>query len=71
MKLEADYRIVEQLKYFLVKENIKIIDINYKENIEITIEIEEGKIEILQNKKEELGFEIKKTENTTKKYVEI
>lgn len=58
------YKDLEQLKYELEKNQIKIIKIEYDENVELSIEIPEEKMYLLEN----LNI---KTENSTKKYVEI
>lgn len=64
VKIETDYKAIEKIKYELEKNKIKIIKIEYKENIELLIEIAEDNIKLL----EVLGL---KTEISTKKYVEI
>lgn len=58
------YKDLEQLKYELEKNKINIKKIEYEENVELSIEIPEEKMYILDN----LNI---KTENPTKKYVEI
>lgn len=63
-KIETEYKDLEKIKYELEKNKIKIIKIEYKENIELSIEIAEDKINLLEN----LDL---KTEISTKKYVEI
>lgn len=55
---------MEQIKYELEKNKIKIVKIEYQENIELLLEIPEEKMEIIK------ALNIK-TEKTTKKYVEI
>ena len=62
---------MEQLKYILTKENIKIVNIDYKENVELTLEIPEEKWNLISDENERLGLEITIKENTTKKYIEI
>lgn len=64
IKLQVSYKDAEKLKYELEKNKIKIIKTKYNENIEISIEIPEEKLEIL----EKINVE---TQNSTKKYVEI
>lgn len=64
IKLQVSYKNSEQLKYDLEKNKIKITNTEYNENIEISIEIPEEKVELL----EKLNI---KTQNSTKKYVEI
>ena len=64
MTIKTEYKTLEKIKYELEKNKIKIVKIEYKENIELSIEIAENKINLL----EKLDL---KTENSTKKYVEI
>lgn len=64
VKVKTEYKELEKIKYELEKNKIKIVKIEYKEKIELSIEIAEGKINLL----ELLDL---KTENSTKKYVEI
>lgn len=59
-----DYKDFEQIKYILEKNKIKIIKTEYKENIELLLEVSEEKMELIKV----LNI---KTENSTKKYVEI
>lgn len=62
--LQVSYKDAEKIKYDLEKNKIKIIKTEYNENIEISIEIPEEKIELL----EKLNIKI---QNSTKKHVEI
>ena len=63
-KIQIPYKDFEQLKYELEKNKIRITKTEYKENIEISIEIPEEKVELL----EKMSI---KAQNSTKKYVEI
>lgn len=71
IKVEVKYTNLEQLKYTLTKENVKITDICYKENVELILEISKEKWEIIKHRVEELKCKTTKEENATKKYVEI
>lgn len=62
---------MEQLKYILTKENIKIVNIDYKEDVELALEIPEEKWNLISDENERLSLKITIKENTTKKYVEI
>lgn len=64
VKLETEYKDLEKIKYVLEKNKVKIVNIEYKENIEVSIEIPEKKIYLLND------LDIK-TQISTKKYVEI
>ena len=64
LTIETSYKELEQIKYELEKNKIKIVKTEYKENIELLLEIPEEKMNLLKD------FNVK-TENSTKKYVEI
>jgi len=68
VEIIVNYKDAEQIKYNLEKEKIKIININYGENVELLIEIPEMIKDIFLEKNNE---KIIKTENKTKKYVDI
>lgn len=63
-KIEVSYKDVEQIKYELEKNKIRIVKTEYKENVELLLEIPEEKMEFAKA----LNVEI---QNSTKKYVEI
>ena len=68
VEITVNYKDVEQLKYNLEKENIKIININYGENVELLLDMPKKlKDKFLEKNKEK----IIKTDNKTKKYVDI
>lgn len=64
MTIETSYKDLEQIKYELEKNKIKIVKTEYKVNIELLLEIPEEKMNLLKD------FNVR-TENSTKKYVEI
>lgn len=66
--LESSYKDSEQLRFFLEKNKINIINVIYKENVELLVEIpEDNKDIILDNIREKvIKYEIK-----TKKYIDI
>ena len=66
--LLINYKDIGELKYTLEKENIKIKDIKYGENVEILIEIPENNLDIFLKKNKE---KIIKQQIKTKKYIEI
>lgn len=63
-KVETSYKDLEQIKYELEKNKIKTVKTEYKENIELLLEIPEEKMEFVKA----LNVKI---QNSTKKYVEI
>lgn len=68
VEITTNYKDAEKLKYNLEKEKIKIININYGENVELLAQIPENAIDKIIENNQEL---IIKTENKTKKYVGI
>ena len=68
VKIEVSYKNLVELKYNLYKENIKILDINYNENVELLVEIPEKTRDIICEKNKKLFI---KTQIKTKKYVDI
>ena len=68
VEIETSYKNLEQLKYNLEKTKIKIININYGENVELLIEIPENQVEFILEKNKE---KIIKKQIKTKKYIDI
>lgn len=70
-KIVIDYNYLEPLKYYLKKMKIKIIKIDYLEQIEIIIEVLEEKSNLLTNNYNNCNFNISKYDLIKEKYVEI
>ena len=70
-KIVIDYNYLEPLKYYLKKMEIKIIKIDYLEQIEIIIEVLEEKSNLLTNNYNNCNFNISKYDLIKGKYVEI
>lgn len=70
-KIKVSYSDLEKVKYYLEKNNSKILNINYGENVEIIFEILEEKLDQIIKNKENLNFEIIKSEILKEKYIEI
>lgn len=70
-KIVIDYNYLEPLKYYLKKMEIKIIKIDYLEQIEIIIEVLEEKSNLLTNNYNNWNFNISKYDLIKEKYVEI
>ena len=68
VEIETNYKDLEQIKYNLEKEKIRITKINYGENVELVTEIQESLNDIIleKNKEKIIKYQIK-----TKKYVDI
>lgn len=70
-KIQIEYNYLEPLKYYLEKKNIKIVNIEYLEKIEIIVETLENLSESIQNEYNEKNFVISTYETIREKFVEI
>ena len=70
-KIQIDYNYLEPLKYYLEKMNIRIVNIEYLEKIEIVIEILKEFTEKITNNYENENFKISKFDIIKEKFVEI
>lgn len=70
-KLQIDYNYLNPLRYCLEKMNIKIIKIEYSEQIEVTIEILEDISKQFTNNYNNNNFKISKFDILKEKFVEI
>ena len=68
IEIQTNYSNLEKLKYNIEKTNNKIININYRENVELIVEIPKNEIEVFLKSNNEL---IIKRQIKTKKYIEI
>ena len=71
VKIIIDYNYLEPIKYYLKKMDIKIIKIDYLEQIEIIIDVLEEKAKILTNNYNNNNFNISKYDILKEKFVEI
>ena len=71
LKLEIDYKNAEQLKYELLQNKIKILKTEYKQNVELMIEVPEEKLYLLEDQSKNCKLNVIKLEKIAKKYVEI
>ena len=62
------YEDLEKIKYYFKQENIKMVDFNYAENVEITVEITEEKYQKILENIENLNFKILNVEKTKKAF---
>lgn len=68
-KIEISYADLEKLKYYCKQKDIRIIEIQYLENVEVIIEMLEEKYDELELKRNELNFVIKEINLIGKKYI--
>ncbi|MDO5555371.1 MAG: YigZ family protein [Clostridia bacterium] len=71
IKIYVEYDKYEQLKYYVSKSNIKILNTQYLENIEIIVEMSEEKLTEFTNINNKNSFEIIKYDILKEKYIEI
>ncbi len=70
-KIEVSYSDFEKAKYFLKQNEIKIINFEYLENVNIIVEITEEKFRKIVLLKDELDISIIKMEKLSSKFIEI
>ena len=68
-KIEISYADLEKLKYYCKQKDIRIIEIQYLENVEVITEMLEEKYDELELKRNELNFVIKEINLIGKKYI--
>ena len=61
----------EQLRYYATKSNLKIINTEYLENIELIVEITKEKLDELTNSNSKKTFKFLKCDILKEKYIEI
>lgn len=70
-KIQIEYSDLEALKYYLKKNNVKILNIEYLEKIEVEVEITEEISEQIINNYNIANIKILNYKKTTEKFVEI
>lgn len=71
VKIQIEYSDLEALKYYLKKNNVKILNIEYLEKIEVEVEITEEISEQIINNYNIANIKILNYKKTTEKFVEI
>ena len=71
VKICIEYDEYEQLKYYANKSNLKILNTEYLENIEIIVEISKDKLEEFTNNNSKKTFKFLKCDILEEKYIEI
>lgn len=71
VKISVEYENYEQFKYYVSKSNLKIINTEYLENIEIIVEITKDKLDELTNNNNKKTFKFLKCDILKEKYIEI
>lgn len=70
-KIQIEYDSLETLKYYLKKQNIKIINTNYEEKIEVIVEIPKNVLNEFTNNYNNNKFKIIKFDTVKEKFIEI
>lgn len=70
-KFEVTYSDLTKLQYYFERNNIKILDKKFEENVQVIFEINRDKLEEILNNKENFNFKILKNEILKDKYIEI
>ena len=70
VKICVEYDNLEKFKYYAGKSSLKIINLEYMENIEIIVEIKKDEIEKITNINNEKLFKILKYDILEEKYIE-
>ncbi len=71
VKLCMEYDKLEQFKYYANKSNIKIINIEYLENIEVVVELRKEKLNEFTNNNNKNPLKILKYDILEEKYIDI
>ena len=71
VNLSVEYDNYEQLKYFIGKNNLKIVNTEYLENIEVIVETTKEKLDELTKNNNKKTFKILKHDILKEKYIEI
>ncbi len=71
VKLCVEYDALEQLKYYANKSNIKIINIEYLSNIEVTVEMRKEELNEFTNNNSKKTLKILKYDILEEKYIDI
>ena len=71
VKFYVSYSDLEKLKYYFEKNNIKILNTNFGENVEVIFEILKEKLNDILKNKQNLNFNIIESMVLKEKYIEI
>lgn len=71
VKICVEYDQLEQLKYYANKSNLKIVNIEYLENVEVNVEMPKEKLDELTNNNSKKTFKILKCDILEEKYIDI
>ena len=70
-KYIVSYEDLEKIKYYFKQEDIKIIDFNYAENVEISVEITDEKYQKIAENIENYNFRIEAYQKVKKSFIAL
>lgn len=71
VKICVEYDQLDGLKYYANKSNLKIVNIEYLENVEVNVEMQKEKLDELTNNNIKKSFKILKYDILEEKYIDI
>lgn len=71
VKICVEYDQLDGLKYYANKSNLKIVNIEYLENVEVNVEMPKEKLDKLTNNNSKKSFKILKYDVLEEKYIDI
>lgn len=71
VKICVEYDQLDELKYYANKSNLKIVNIEYLENVEVNVEMPKEKLDELTNNNSKKTFKILKYDILEEKYIDI
>ena len=71
VRFTVEYSDLEKLKYYLKQNNVNITNIEYFENVNVTTEMTNEKLDLLLEQKENLNFNIIESKILRKKFIMI
>lgn len=71
VKICVEYDQLDGLKYYANKSNLKIVNIEYLENVEVNVEMPKEKLDELTNNNSKKTFKILKCDILEEKYIDI
>ena len=70
LKIVVTYSDLEKLKYYLKQNDIDIVKSDFNENVEVYVDITENKLEELNNRLNDLNFNVISQEILENKYID-
>ena len=69
VSIKVSYADLDKCKYYLKQNNIQIANVDYDENIKLTVEMTQEQLEQIKKKEKSLNFIILKIEVIREKYI--